>query len=355
MLEENIFINTSFQIVNDTAAISEISYVPIILELFNIILLLACTCLIYSGIEISHPVYAVLFYNLVIALLSSFINSMIFPFVKNINFTNLVNGNSVACLLFHCSSWCVLSLLRYMYIIHKSWIDETFPEPFKLLLLSVVGVIFLFSFGLFTIILTVTQFGWPAVKIANMPNVAKARCLLAIFGYYLLLMGISCCFYIMILRKRGKFGHNNVHILDQRPVEEIQISTITLQRTNAQLPDTDVQNGERMTETIQSQGETLPLSNNNSGLEQNRQLAEIQSAIRSLETNFVFSSFLIVTFLIGALYSNPISANIFICLKGLSPILTMIINFVKIQQLVQQFLDNLLLTLTNWKRKIMCK
>ena len=152
----------------------------------------------------------------------------------------------------------------------------------------------------------------------------------------------------MILRKRGKFGHNNVHILDQRPVEEIQISTISLQRTNAQMPDTDDQNGE----TIQSQGESLPLPNDNCGLEQKRQLAEILSAVRSLETNFVFSSFLIVTFLSGALYSNPISANIFICLKGLSPILTMIINFVQIQQLVQQFFENLLLTLTNWKHKI---
>jgi hypothetical protein len=348
MLEGNIFNNTTFQIVNDTAVISEVSYVPIFLELFNIILLLACTCLIYSGIEISHPVYAVLFCNLVIALISSFINSMIFPFVKNIDFINLVNGNSVACFLFHCSSWCILSVLRYLYIIHKSWIDEKFPEHFKLLLLSVLGVIFLFSFGLFTIILTVTQFGWPAVKVANMPDVAKARCLLAIFGYYLLLMVISCCFYIMILRKRGKFGHNNVHILDQRPVEEIQISTISLQRTNAQMPDTDDQNGE----TIQSQGESLPLPNDNCGLEQKRQLAEILSAVRSLETNFVFSSFLIVTFLSGALYSNPISTNIFICLKGLSPILTMIINFVQIQQLVQQFFENLLLTLTNWKHKI---
>ena len=106
---------------------------------------------------------------------------------------------------------------------------------------------------------------------------------------------------------------------------------------------------------IQSQGESLNVTNDNDKLEQKRQLAEIHSAVKSLETNFVFSSFLIVSFLIGALYSNPISANIFICLKGFSPILTMIINFAKIQQLVQQFFENLLLALTNWKDKIICK
>jgi hypothetical protein len=90
MLEGSIFNYTTFQFVNDTAVISDISYLPIILELSNIILLLTCTHLIYFGIEISHPVYAVLFSNLIVALISSFINSVIFPFVKNIDFTNLV-------------------------------------------------------------------------------------------------------------------------------------------------------------------------------------------------------------------------------------------------------------------------
>ena len=86
MLEGSIFNNTTFQIVNDTAVISEISYLPIFLELSNIILLLTCTRLIYFGIEISQSVYAVLFSNLIVALISSFINSIIFPFVKNIEF-----------------------------------------------------------------------------------------------------------------------------------------------------------------------------------------------------------------------------------------------------------------------------
>jgi hypothetical protein len=32
--------------------------------------------------------------------------------VTSINFVTLVNGNSVGCLLFHCSNWCAISVLR---------------------------------------------------------------------------------------------------------------------------------------------------------------------------------------------------------------------------------------------------
>jgi hypothetical protein len=43
---------------------------------------------------------------------SSAINALVFPFVTSINFVTLVNGNSVGCLLFHCSNWCAISVLR---------------------------------------------------------------------------------------------------------------------------------------------------------------------------------------------------------------------------------------------------
>jgi hypothetical protein len=144
----NIFNNTTFQIVNETVVNSEPMYVPICLELLNIILLTTFICVIYFGIEISHPVYAVLFCNLVIALASSLTNVLIFPVLKNINYTNLLNGNSVVCLLFHICSWCILSVLRYLYIIHKSWIEEKFPKPVTFLLWSIFGVFYLFVVGL---------------------------------------------------------------------------------------------------------------------------------------------------------------------------------------------------------------
>ena len=365
MAEETIFNNkNTFQIDNDSVVLSEIMYSPILLECFNIIILTTSAGLIHSGIEISHPVYGVLFCNLVTTLISSLLNAIVFPFVKNINFMSLVNGNSVACLMFHCSSWCILSVLRYLYIIHKSWIEKKLPNHRSVFLLSMFGVFFLFSVGLSSVIVTVIQLGWPAVKIGNMPSEAKAICLFAIFGYFFLLLGISCCFYILILRKRGIFGHNNVHILDKEQVGEMQVSTITFHRTNApQLEHSQIsvtiQNEERTSFEMtsfsnQSQEKRFNLQNEKDLLEQKRRQAEIQSAVRSLETNFVLSLIVILTFLIGALFSNAVGTNIFIFLKGCSPILTTIINFVKIQQLVQPFFENLLSYFAHWRQKSNC-
>jgi hypothetical protein len=340
---ENIFNNTLFQIVNDTAEFSEISYLSISLELFNIILLTACICLIYLGIEISHPLYAVLFCNLVVTLFSSLINATIFPFMKSIKYFKLVNGNSIICLIFHCCSWCILSILRYMYIIHKSWIDEKFPKPLPLLLLSILGVFSLFTFMLSTIFMVLIHFGWPTVTVLTMPSVAKVICFFTIFGYFFLLMGISCGFYIIILRKRGKFGHNNVHILDHRQIEEIELSSMN-SNTN--------QNEERTSRTVSSQEIRFSLPIEEDGLEQKRQLAEIQSAMRSLETNFVFTSILILSYGMGIFFSNIVTVNVFICLKVYSPIVTTIINFVKIQQLVCHIYENINIYFTSWKEKV---
>jgi hypothetical protein len=61
------------QIINETAKFSDTNSLSIGLEFFNTTMLAACIYLIYFGIEISHPLYAVLFCNLVVALVSSFI------------------------------------------------------------------------------------------------------------------------------------------------------------------------------------------------------------------------------------------------------------------------------------------
>jgi hypothetical protein len=128
-----------------------------------------------------------------------------------------------------------------------------------------------------------------------MPSVPKAICMFTIFGYYFLLLGISCTLYITILRKRGKFGHNNVHILDQKQIKEIEISSVN-SNTNP--------NEERTFHTIQSQEIHFSLPIEEDGLERKRQLAEIQSAMRSLETNFVFTSILILTYVIANFFSK---------------------------------------------------
>lgn len=103
---------------------SGLFYLPVVLEIPNTGLLTFSVYLFYAGIEIKHPVYGVLFFDLLVTLASSVINVAVFPFVKTVRFNNLVNGNSVVCLLFHCGSWCVVSALRYAFIVHHDWMGN---------------------------------------------------------------------------------------------------------------------------------------------------------------------------------------------------------------------------------------
>ena len=54
-------LNISFAHQNETI---EMVFLPVSLELFNIMILTAGMCLMYLGIEIYHPVYGLLFSNL---------------------------------------------------------------------------------------------------------------------------------------------------------------------------------------------------------------------------------------------------------------------------------------------------
>jgi hypothetical protein len=131
--------------------------------------------------------------------------------------------------------------------------------------------------------------------------------------------------------------------MNQRQIEGIELSSVN-SYTNP--------HEERTSHTVSSQETSFSLPIEEDGLEQKRQLAEIQSAVKSLETNFVFTSLLILTYVIGNFFSNPVSVNVFICLKGYSPIVTTIINFVKIQELFKLIFENLIIYFTNWKQKV---
>jgi hypothetical protein len=76
-------------------------------------------------------------------------------------------------LLFHCCSWLVLSILRYLYIVRIKWIEIRFPDPRFLGKLSVLAVfvVFLTSFGF--VFLTAFLCGWPKQKLFEMPRLQK--------------------------------------------------------------------------------------------------------------------------------------------------------------------------------------
>jgi hypothetical protein len=205
--------------IKNTTNISQLENEFLIIQMspgvINTILLSAGLYQMYSGIEIAHPVYAVLFCNLLITLLSSIIDILIFPFITILKYTVLVNANTTMCFLFHCCSWCVLSLLRYLYIINPKWLHEKFPNPKTLCALAIFGLflIFILTFG--TVLGTSMSFGWPYKRTTDLTSRQRLVSSSTILLTYFSLVGTSCLLYILILRKRGKLGINNVGISER--------------------------------------------------------------------------------------------------------------------------------------------
>ena len=187
-----------------------LKYLPGIL---NILVLLAGSVQMYNGIEISHPIYATLFFNMIVTLLSSVVDIFVFPFVYSVKYTTLVNGNSALCVLFHVCGWFVLSVLRYFYIVHPTKLHNRFPEPRVLSGLSIVSLVVIFMLSCVIVLGTMVYFGWPQVKIYHMETGPKIICVATILCIYTVMLSLSCLFYILVLRQRGKLGVNQVAVL----------------------------------------------------------------------------------------------------------------------------------------------
>ena len=125
MMAYNLTLNISTVI--DTYNTQSIScpWILVIPEFINLTFLIIGVYTIYQGIEIHHPLYAILFVNLLVALFVTVVNISAAPFIhieKYIMLSNALNG--FFSLLFHCNCWCICSIMRYLYIIHDSWIDK---------------------------------------------------------------------------------------------------------------------------------------------------------------------------------------------------------------------------------------
>ena len=146
----------------------EIVFVQVTLEILGSFILFTLSHLIYKGIEIGHPVYAVIFCDIIVTLISSLINAIILPFVDNYRYTDQANLNSFFCLVFHCCCWCILSILRYLYLVKQSWLDKTFPQLANLRIVSLLSLALLFILNISMGIPSLMYFGYPEVRIVDM-------------------------------------------------------------------------------------------------------------------------------------------------------------------------------------------
>jgi hypothetical protein len=103
----------------------------IVPELIAIAFLLLAIYGMYQGIEVQHPLYAILFFNLIVSLISSIINTTVFGFIsldKYVRVSNVTNGFSI---YFHGTCWLLSSFIRYVYILHKDWLFSKVPDVKK--------------------------------------------------------------------------------------------------------------------------------------------------------------------------------------------------------------------------------
>ena len=300
----------------------EIIVGQVILETLSIIILFLGACFVFRGTEISHPVYGIIFCDLLVCLTFSLINTMVWSFsFKSKWFTAVARGCSLFCLQFHCCCWCVLSVLRYMFVLHKDWMDEMFQKGKTFLWHSLCAVGILFTLNVALALGVTIYFGYPDVSVMEMSIGPKATCLTVIMANFIFMILTSCLCYIKILRQRGMSGQNSVHVAETNEAFAGQLFIIE-----------NVYNDRRELEAFNRvQQETLL----------RKQQAEIRSAILSLKTNLIYTCLIFLVFLSAMVISSDIVVLIFSLLKSLAPVITSLINFVKIRALIKSFYEEL--------------
>jgi hypothetical protein len=123
----------------------DVNVVLLLPEYANIFLFFVGIFGMFNGVEISHPIFSVLFTNLVMGLISTFLNIFGYIFLSFDRYVGYSNGCNGLFLSFHCSVWCITSILRYIYVLHSDWIDEKFADQRKLSFISVASVFILFA------------------------------------------------------------------------------------------------------------------------------------------------------------------------------------------------------------------
>ncbi len=93
-------------------------------EYINLFFLSCSIYGMYQGIEIVHPLYSVLFLNLIVSLLTTILDITEFFFISTAKYIVLSNLTNSLSLFFHCTSWSVTSILRFVFIVYGDWFNN---------------------------------------------------------------------------------------------------------------------------------------------------------------------------------------------------------------------------------------
>jgi len=133
-----------------------------------------------------------------------------FPFIQDISYDILVSASGTGSIFFHCWSWAVLSVVRYIYIVHPEVIDTKFPDQRTLSKLAIAALLSLSSLSMVIQFYTQTASGWPKIRFVELPPRGFALGLATVLTSLGLPIITSTVVTLILLHKRGKLGNNRV-------------------------------------------------------------------------------------------------------------------------------------------------
>ena len=220
---ENFTTEVNQTIVRNSPAIMT-TVLVMVCDCFNIGLTSYCIRQMYLGIEIGHPVYATLFCNLISVLAICIVEILVLPFLKNIRAETIVKSGAALYAMFQGTCWLVISILRYLYIVHNNWLHKKFQGTRTLTLLSIGLVYFVYSFCLGTLIPVLVHHGWPFIGMTEMDPTPRLICIGTLVANEGGILIVSSIFYFMILHHRGGIGKSSVDVLTAASNREEQKS-----------------------------------------------------------------------------------------------------------------------------------
>ena len=73
----------------------------------------------FKGIEIGHPIYSLLFSNIIVSFSGTVLNLIVLVLSPFHTWIRVALFSNVISMHFHMISWTLISVLRYLYIEHK--------------------------------------------------------------------------------------------------------------------------------------------------------------------------------------------------------------------------------------------
>jgi hypothetical protein len=180
-------------------------------EVSSLFLFVAGVYGMFQGTDIDHPVYALLFSNLIFPLVATILNFVILIFAT---FDQWMRGSMITNYLsthFHLVSWSIISVLRFLYLEHQSWLDSKFPDVKKLQIVSLLaqfGVyLLLLALDLTCVAIVAVPYGWPQKTfIHHVPKKLQIQALLFFVLIFLFPLLVSVTCYFMLHSSSNKVG-----------------------------------------------------------------------------------------------------------------------------------------------------